>query len=395
MPQLANKEQCNGCEACSNICPQSCISFNQNEEGFYYPSIDNEKCIDCGICEKTCPLISPSLMFRRIKYNDTLAYGIHHKNAKAVRHSSSGGLARAIAEWQIRQGGKIYGVVYKNHFREVAFTSADSINQFEPMSGSKYVLARKNYIYKSIKQDLKNSISVIFIGLPCEVGGLYAYLRKEYTNLTTIELICAGVGSYKVHTNFLSMLENKYHSPIQSFTYRHKKIGWVPYFVRCHFENGKKYERMYTFSEAGIGITKFKRPSCFHCIYKAESRKADLTIGDFWTLSPYNPSYNHWGTSVAFTRTDKGEQLLQSLDNVTIYPVENKIAKRSNPQQLNSNSVQNEDYELYRTLLLTKEFEAVSQTFQKKETFMQQFKNHIPGNIYFVIKKLLYKVVRR
>ena len=208
-------------------------------------------------------------------------------------------------------------------------------------------------------------------------------------------MICAGVGSYKVHTNFLSMLENKYHSPIQSFTYRHKKIGWVPYFVRCHFENGKKYERMYTFSEASIGITKFKRPSCFHCIYKAESRKADLTIGDFWTLSPYNPSYNHWGTSVAFTRTDKGEQLLQSLDNVTIYPVENKIAKRSNPQQLNSNSVQNEDYELYRTLLLTKGFEAVSQTFQKKETFMQQFKNHIPGNIYFVIKKLLYKVVRR
>ena len=395
MPQLADKEQCNGCEACANICSQSCISFRQNKEGFYYPSIDAEKCIDCGMCENTCPLISPSLKFRNIEYNDTLAYGIHHKDAKAVRCSSSGGLARAIAEWQIQRGGKVYGVVYENRFREVVFISAESVSQFEPMSGSKYVLARKKDVYKSIKQDLKSGRSVVFVGLPCEVGGLYAFLRKEYELLTTIELICAGVGSYKVHTGFLEMLETKYHSHIQSFTYRHKRIGWVPNFVQCNFENGKKYERIYTCSEVGIGITKFKRPSCFHCIYKGEYRKADLTIGDFWTLSPYNRSYNHWGTSVAFARTDKGKQLMQALDNVIIYPVETKIAKRSNPQQLNGNSVKNEDYELYKTLLLTQGFESVSQVFQKKETLMQQFTTHIPGNVYFVIKKFLYKVVRR
>lgn len=143
MPQLISKEYCNGCEACANICPKDCISFFQNEEGFYYPQINDSRCIDCKQCEKICPLISDRLKFREIEYNDTIAYGIYHRDAKKVIKSSSGGLAEAIAENLIQQNGKVCGVLYQNNFRDVEYSIVDSIESFAPMRGSKYVLARK------------------------------------------------------------------------------------------------------------------------------------------------------------------------------------------------------------------------------------------------------------
>ena len=249
-------------------------------------------------------------------------------------------------------------------------------------------------IYRKIKQELQKGCPVTFIGLPCEIGGLYAFLGKNYENLSTVELICAGTGSYKVHQDFLDLLEKQYSSSIKSFTYRHKKIGWVPYFVQCEFENGKRYKKSYSYSEVGIGITKFKRPSCFHCNFKGKRRIADITIGDFWTLSPNHPSYNHWGTSVAFARTTRGNGLLKKMSNIVLYPVEINLALRSNFQQLTCNCEINHDYAKYREILLNEGFESVSSKFAKKEPFLQRIVNLIPGNIYFLLKKTGYKILK-
>ena len=48
MIDIKRKEECCGCNACGDICPRNAISFKTDEEGFWYPVIDNEKCIDCG-----------------------------------------------------------------------------------------------------------------------------------------------------------------------------------------------------------------------------------------------------------------------------------------------------------------------------------------------------------
>ena len=39
---------CVGCGVCSSVCTQGCISMEENNEGFLYPVIDIEKCINCG-----------------------------------------------------------------------------------------------------------------------------------------------------------------------------------------------------------------------------------------------------------------------------------------------------------------------------------------------------------
>lgn len=57
MLKLTSKQNCCGCTACASICPKGCIAMQADEEGFCYPQIDEALCIDCGLCEKVCPLL--------------------------------------------------------------------------------------------------------------------------------------------------------------------------------------------------------------------------------------------------------------------------------------------------------------------------------------------------
>ena len=52
----SRKEECCGCTACYAICPKSAIRMEEDEEGFEYPLIDENKCVGCLQCIKVCPL---------------------------------------------------------------------------------------------------------------------------------------------------------------------------------------------------------------------------------------------------------------------------------------------------------------------------------------------------
>ena len=59
MIQITNKENCCGCSSCAQRCPKQCIKMQEDCEGFLYPKVDETSCIDCGLCEKVCPVINP------------------------------------------------------------------------------------------------------------------------------------------------------------------------------------------------------------------------------------------------------------------------------------------------------------------------------------------------
>ena len=46
---------CSSCAACANVCPRGAIAMTLDEMGFYRPSVDSEKCVECGACELACP----------------------------------------------------------------------------------------------------------------------------------------------------------------------------------------------------------------------------------------------------------------------------------------------------------------------------------------------------
>ena len=58
MITIKDKKDCCGCTACYNACPKKAIAMQADQEGFLYPVIDQKKCVDCGICDATCPVIN-------------------------------------------------------------------------------------------------------------------------------------------------------------------------------------------------------------------------------------------------------------------------------------------------------------------------------------------------
>lgn len=387
MPQLADNNLCNGCELCANVCKHKCITFEMDKYGFYYPVVDENKCINCHLCEKACPVLNESVSFREIEYNDTIAYGAYMKNQKSIKDSASGGIAYSLAEYTLLKKGIVYGVVYENNFRDVVYSRVSSIKDIDKMRGSKYVMARKNDIYNAVKKDLKLGTKVLFIGLPCEIGGLYAFLKRNYDNLLTVELICAGTGSYLAHRGFIDDLEKKERSKIRYFTYRRKIRGWVPCYVSASCDNNKTYTQQFSYSTVGSCIEKYKRKSCLHCLYKSKDRKADLTIGDFWTLNPLDPIYNHWGTSVVFPRTSKGVGVIESMDNIIKRKVDVNVALNSNRMQLTSNPVEPENREEIGQILFTS---GICSIKPPCISIYQRMLQLIPGDVYKNIKKFGY-----
>ena len=55
---LAEKALCTGCGSCSMICPRHCIDMSEDEEGFLFPNVNSQKCISCGLCEQSCPILT-------------------------------------------------------------------------------------------------------------------------------------------------------------------------------------------------------------------------------------------------------------------------------------------------------------------------------------------------
>ena len=49
-----NKEECCGCSACQAICPVKAIRMVLDEDGFFYPEVDEDICVCCYQCLKVC-----------------------------------------------------------------------------------------------------------------------------------------------------------------------------------------------------------------------------------------------------------------------------------------------------------------------------------------------------
>ena len=58
MIKITDKHDCCGCSACVQRCPKQCISLKEDEEGFLYPKVNIDECIDCHLCEKVCPWLN-------------------------------------------------------------------------------------------------------------------------------------------------------------------------------------------------------------------------------------------------------------------------------------------------------------------------------------------------
>ena len=91
---------------CASVCRKNAITMVESPEGFLYPYIDVDKCVECHECEKKCPAILCA-----VRNPESDFYMGWHKDKDVLLSSSSGGIFTAIADYIFDNGGVVFGVV--------------------------------------------------------------------------------------------------------------------------------------------------------------------------------------------------------------------------------------------------------------------------------------------
>lgn len=297
-----SKFECSGCTACYNACPTKAIVMVENKEGFKEPKIDTEKCIHCGICNKVC------VMQNGYKKPDEqpLVYGVKNKNLDERKESQSGGAFYILAKHILEQNGIVYGAMLDTDYI-VRHTRCESLEETKKLRGSKYVQSDLGDIFENVKDDLEANKQVLFSGTPCQVVGLKAFLKKDYKNLFSVDLICHGVPSPKVWRDYVEWQRNRFkRKQVYSFNFRDNQRGWGPHFESFLTDNTKKRYAIYTkifYSHNAM------RKSCYVCPFTNVQRVSDFTIGDFWGIENVKPEFKDvYGVSVILVNTEKAKQ---------------------------------------------------------------------------------------
>lgn len=318
MSKLCNIELCTGCMACYNACGKHAIKIQTNKYGFNYPSIDESKCIDCGLCTKACPILFP-----RPQNSLLETYGAWSKDSAIQQNSSSGGFFTIVATWILSKGGIVIGAAFDSHFN-VNHVAIDNINELYKLRGSKYIQSNINSAYKETRKYLDEQRYVLFTGTPCQIAGLKSFLRnKEYTNLYTLDLVCHGVPSNLIFQSYKNWLEKKYNSNIINFKFRDKKWSWAKYNIKATFKNGEVYYGKWEEDVFMRGFLReyFLRDSCHHCHYTNLNRPGDITIADFWGYKKGKKEKNNKdeGISLLIINTPKGKTMFENCKSHLIY----------------------------------------------------------------------------
>lgn len=327
-----SKNECYGCSSCVQVCPVQAISFNKDSEGFFYPEIASDKCTDCGLCRKSCPIYKNSPASVSEEYPHV--YGVWNKNDKIRDRSTSGGVFTALAQRIIDDGGVVFGAAFDNSFKAVHISVSD-INGLEQLRGSKYTQSSIGVSYSNVKELLNKNTKVLFSGTPCQISGLYSFLGKSFSNLYTCDCVCHGVPSPGVFDMYKDHLQKQYGSEISAFSFRNKSKGWKSYHVSVSFKNGKQVLYGFQNNPFMIGFIKnmYLRPSCHSCKYASIQRQADVTLADFWGVEKFYPELDDdRGTSLVLVNTHKGTELLKSCRNdLAIHECRLTDAVKENP----------------------------------------------------------------
>lgn len=283
MIKIDREDRCCGCYACINSCPKQCIRMVENEDGFRYPEVDESRCVNCGLCEMSCPYLNLNVKSDILKSPE--AYTIRSKSDETLLSSASGGIFYELAKVVISKGGIVFGAVWGDKYNVVYHKSARTLEEVKAMQGSKYLQSDIGLCYKEAKELLTRGKLVLFSGTPCQIAGLLTYLRKDYENLITCDLICHGVPSPMVLRTYLEESVGKDFESKILYYRRQKDLGWKPVRFAVEFKDGMRKVIEPSENKYNILFSKLNaqhRYSCYCCRFARSPRVADITLGDYF-----------------------------------------------------------------------------------------------------------------
>ncbi len=339
--ELCSTTKCTGCMACSNICPKDAISIGHDILLKTIPVIDNTKCVNCGMCKSVCPSMNESITNEPM---DCLAsWTLDEEDQKTC---SSGGVATSLSKFIYQNGGKVFGCDFDQDFN-LTIREAKSIEDIERFKGSKYVQSSTGESYKKVKEYLENDKEVLYIATPCQIDGLLHYLRKDYTKLYTVDIICHGVPPIEYFKQYLAFLKKIFGiKHIDNIFFRGEDsfhLSVVSNNKRVYYE--KSYFDLYfeLFLKSVI-----YRDNCYSCRYAQIGRVSDLTIGDYWGLDKSTLHRAYSGrVSEILVNTNKGKDLIDRAKGVLYTEKASIQVAIDNNAQLSHPSIITNDHELF------------------------------------------------
>lgn len=305
---VVDSEKCYGCTSCVTRCHFSAIEMQENEKGFLNPVIDTGKCVNCGKCVKACPAIK----LPNIDEYEQSFYAMKANDDSIRQKSTSGGAFSVLASCLAEKNAIVYGSVFeRTGVKHIRVDDGD----LELLRGSKYVPSNLNDTFLKIIEDLKSNKTVMFVGTPCQCGGLKKCISNTAVssqNLYIIDFICHGTASPKLFEDYLIHCEKKRKRKITQHIFRSKKQGWHTHLEENVFEDGyrdnQSFESQLQRSIFYSGYAFSER--CYSCEYSSTARCSDITIADFWGIEKAAPDFDdNKGTSFVIINTSKGRSL--------------------------------------------------------------------------------------
>uniref|UniRef100_UPI004027BBA2 Coenzyme F420 hydrogenase/dehydrogenase, beta subunit C-terminal domain n=1 Tax=Candidatus Cryptobacteroides bacterium TaxID=3085639 RepID=UPI004027BBA2 len=385
---ICNHDKCTGCAACKDVCPKQCITMQPDDLDALHPVVDESICINCGLCEKTCP------------NNRELSYKLPHKvlaawsyDNEVRRTSASGGIACELYHYWIKNGGVATGVVFDRD-EGCHFILLENESDIKAVQNSKYTFSDTAGIYKVVKQKLQAGISVLFIGVPCQVAGLYGFLKKEYDNLTTVDIICHGMPPATYLEQHIKSIEDKKKEYTHQLFFRDPKYYTYTFTFTLKNIKGKEFynKKVLTRDNYQLGYHRalIYRENCYSCNYARKERISDLTIGDFSGLGRFAPfEYDKHNVSCILENTDKGSALLKKLNGALSMFERPACEAFEVEKQLKSPSVKHSRRSIFEKVYRkTRNYELASNIALKEEK-----KKAVKTAIILKIKVFLYNIL--
>ncbi|MBP3435475.1 MAG: Coenzyme F420 hydrogenase/dehydrogenase, beta subunit C-terminal domain [Clostridia bacterium] len=369
---------CSGCRACEAVCPHKAIDFVEGEDRFLYPQA-GKGCVSCGLCLAVCPVMNETVRVDRESIQLTAA---QNHNAAILEKSSSGGVFFELARMVVEGGGVVFGAAWDKDFR-LKHQAVSDVSALSALMGSKYVQSDTAGCYPHVKSVLDDGRDVLFSGTPCQVRGLLAFLRKDYANLYTVDVVCHGVPSQDSFDRYIAACRKKVGSALTKIDFRSKSSGWRNFSVRLEFENGTVMEntvRDDLFMRAFLKNLTLRR-SCYQCRANDYRSGSDITLGDFWNIEKIGNGYSDdRGVSGVMLKTEKGKRLFSRLYSNFIletHPLSDFVKYNV---VVETSVKQPEKRETYLRLLASKSFERLDGRFvcsSRKEALKRRIKKII------------------
>lgn len=308
-----NNVVCCGCTACYSSCPQKAIQMQPDREGFLYPSIDKSLCVQCGICEKICPVLNKPSVPETVP----VSYVVRTKNEGELLESTSGGFVSPLFRYVTGKGGYVCAATYDEDFKVRHMIFKDDL-ELQQIRGSKYVQSSLDDVFRQIKGLLDKGSMVCFIGTTCQVSGLKSFLRKDYDRLILVDLVCHGTPSPKLWDKYLEFQKEK-NGEIRTINFRNKTYGYHGGTMKIVFENGKAY---YGSARVDYMLKSFfgeiaSRKSCYSCSFKTLNRCSDFTIYDSWHAGELVAELkdDDKGFTNLIIQSERGRQIFEEIKN--------------------------------------------------------------------------------